>query len=465
MTWSIRARLTLAYAAVLAIALTAFSTGVLWLHARWSHAQFDSELVSLSAATSRVMQEELRESGNLARAVRETRPSLDVPGHAMAILDPHGAPLVAEWAAFRFDPAKFASADFASSGFVTINGSPSTWRVHLQHESSFAGDYVVLVASALDELERQQHLLTRVLLVATPLIVLVTASVSWWVASSALWPMTRMAAQAEAITSQSPDWRLDAPAVMDELGQLARAFNQLLERLGTAAKTQRQFMADASHELRTPVSVIQTAAEVTLGREARDDWEYREALTIVIEQSARLSHMVEDMFVLARADVEGQELLTRRLLYLDEAVAECVRALAVVAATKNIQLTSEIQPDVTITGDDGLLRQLVTNLLTNAVQHTPAGGSVSVTLRTEGDWSTITIADTGPGISPANRERVFERFVRLDPARSTPGAGLGLPIARTIAERHGGTLTYEPATPRGAIFITRLPIKTTRHIA
>jgi two-component system OmpR family sensor kinase len=459
MRCSIRTRLTLWYSALMVVALTAFSAGVLWLHARWGRAQFDSELASLGAATSRVMQEELSESGNLEKAVLETRTSMDVPGRATAILDHRGKPMAAHWNGFWYDAATLTADVLPQMRFTTQSESGTVWRVLMRRESSPAGDYVILIAGTLDQLGRQQYLLSRVLLVATPLIVLLTAGVSWWVASSALRPVTIMAAQAEAMTGRSADWRLNAPTVTDELGQLARAFNRLLTRLGTASQMQRQFMADASHELRTPVSVIQTAAEVTLERPVREDWEYREALTIVNEQSTRLSRMVEDMLVLARADAGGYR-LTKRPLYVDEIVAECVRAVSVVAATRDVQLETILQPDVSVNGDDGLLRQLVTNLLDNAVQYTPPGGSVTVAVKSDGVSTTITVSDTGPGIPPADRERVFERFVRLDPARSAAsGAGLGLPIARWIAEQHEGTLTLEQDAAGGCLFVVRLPLK------
>jgi signal transduction histidine kinase len=181
-------------------------------------------------------------------------------------------------------------------------------------------------------------------------------------------------------------------------------------------------------------------------------------LTIVNEQSTRLSRMVEDMFVLARADAGGHR-LTKRPLYLDELVAKCVRAVSVVAATPDIRLTTMLHADVSVNADDGLLHQLVTNLLDNAVQHTPPGGSVTIIVNTDASSANIRVSDTGPGIPPADRERVFERFVRLDPARSaTSGAGLGLPIARWIAEQHEGTLTVEPDPTGGCVFIVRLPM-------
>jgi len=456
---SIRLRLTLWFSALMVVALTAFSIAVIWLHLLWGRGQFDSELASLGAETALVMQEELGESGKVQRAVQEAYHSIDVPDRAIAILDGRGTPLVARWQGFRYDVASVSIPITHSAHIGTATDQGREWRVFIQREASVDGDYVILVAGPLDQLKRQQRLLWRVLLLATPLVVLCTAAVCWWVASSALRPVTRMAAQAEALTVQSAHWQLDAPPVADELGQLARAFNRLLGRLGSALQMQRQFMADASHELRTPVSVIQTATEVTLERADRETWEYRDALVICQEQSARLSRTVEDMFVLARADAGGYP-LTRRPLYVDELVAECVKAASVLAAARQIALVTRAEPEVSMSGDDALLRQLVTNLIDNAVRYTATGGTVTVTVKTEGAFVTIAVSDTGPGIAADDRARVFERFVRLDAARSgTPGAGLGLPIARWIAEQHAGTVTLQPNATGGCLFVARLPRK------
>ncbi len=457
MTWSIRARLTLWYSALMAAALTLFSVGVLVVHTRWGQSDFDTQLGGLADATSRMMHEELEERDNLSEAVSEVRDSIDVPGRATAILDASGRPLAAHWRGFTFTATSATTAGLPPRRISTVESGGQAWRLLLQRESSSAGDYVILVAGTLDPLVRQQAILSRVLLVATPLVVLLAAGVCWWVASSALRPVTAMAAQAEAITVTSSAWQLDIPPATDELSQLAGAFNRLLHRLSAASDAQRQFMADASHELRTPVSVIQTATEVTLERQEREPWEYREALTIVNEQSTRLNRMVEDMLVLARADAGGYQLKPRPV-DLDEVVAECVRGVSMVAASRHVALVTEIEPDVSLNADDRLLRQLATNLLTNAVQYTPAGGSVTVAVKNESGGALMTVSDTGPGIPPADRERVFERFVRLDPARSTTsGAGLGLPIARWIAVQHGGTLTVEANAAGGCLFVVRLP--------
>jgi signal transduction histidine kinase len=241
----------------------------------------------------------------------------------------------------------------------------------------------------------------------------------------------------------------------DELGQLAGAFNCLVARLRAALHTQRQFMADASHELRTPVSVIRAAADVTLIREHRDESEYREALGIVGGQARRASRLVEDMFVLARADAGGYPLHPVDL-YLDEVVAECRRAVDVLATERGVSIHSLAAGEIPFRGDEDLLRRLVLNILQNAVQHTPTGGAVAIDIRQDAEAVKIRVTDQGPGIPPPDQRRIFDRFVQLDSARGGRGTGLGLPIARWIAEVHGGTLELEISGPGGSTFCASL---------
>jgi signal transduction histidine kinase len=238
------------------------------------------------------------------------------------------------------------------------------------------------------------------------------------------------------------------------LGLFARAFNSLVARLRTSLQTQRQFMADASHELRTPVSVVRSASDVALSREHRSEEEYREALSLVADQSRRLGRLVDDMLVLARADAGGYPLRPVDL-YLDEVITQCCRAVEVLATERGVAIRLAPLMEVPLTGDEDLLRQLFLNLLQNAVQHTPSGGSVSVEIGQ--NPLQVRITNTGPGIPAADQTRIFGRFVRLDSARSGRGAGLGLPIARWIAEAHEGTLVLEASGPDGTTFCVTLP--------
>jgi two-component system OmpR family sensor kinase len=449
---SIRVRLTLWVVGLMTAALTAFGAGVLWLHARWSRAEFDSGLGNVAATAARMIDEEFTETGALTRAVAEVRESLDIPGLATAVLDAHGQPITAHWHGLDYQRVVGTERLSNQAAFRTIAIAGPAWRVLLQPETTPTGPYTLVVAGPMNEIDREQSVLTRVLLLAGSTVVLIGGSLSWWVASSALRPITAMANQAEVITADTADWRLHEATGSDEVGRLARAFNALLARLARSAENQRDFMADASHELRTPVSVIKNAADVTLDRQTRDEDEYREALTIIKEQSRRLTRLVEDMFVLARADADGQR-IAMRPIDLSALVADCSRAAAVIAASKQIHLSTRIASTPMVAGNDDLLRRLVMNLLDNALQYTPAGGSVEVIVARTASRVTIAVADTGSGIPLHERERIFERFVRLDTARTaSAGAGLGLPIARWIAQRHGGTLAVRERDGGGSVF-------------
>ena len=264
-----------------------------------------------------------------------------------------------------------------------------------------------------------------------------------------------MAGCADGIDTRRLDSRLVVPKPADELQRLAVAFNSLLDRLADAMRVQRRFMADASHELRTPITVARTAAQVTLARTPRTESEYREALDMIVLQTERLTHVVDDMFLLALADVGGRP-LTQRYLYLDEIASECSRAAAVLAQAEAITVSLDTPADVQMCGDQELLRRMIMNLLDNAIRHTPHGGRIRLSVGVQEQSVTLGVEDSGPGIPPDERDHVFERFVRLETSQSTGGGGLGLPIARWIAEQHRGTLRVAAST-EGTSLVATLP--------
>jgi two-component system OmpR family sensor kinase len=247
-----------------------------------------------------------------------------------------------------------------------------------------------------------------------------------------------------------------------ELGRLALTFNELLARLDVSFEQQRRFMADASHELRTPVAIVRGESEVALSQESRSPEEYRESLAILHEEGRRLTRIVEDLFTLARADA-GQYGLDPASFYLDETAAECVRAVRSLAARRGVALRHEDGGgEMPMRGDEGLVRRMLLNLLDNAIKYTPAGGEVRVELAREGEAYAIRITDTGVGVPEEARPHIFERFYRADKARSRNGgagggAGLGLSIASWIAEAHGGRVTLERSGRGGSTFLVSLP--------
>jgi signal transduction histidine kinase len=457
MSIPIRARLTLWYVGVLVLILIAFSAGVLWLQGRYSRAQFDTELASVAMTVSGTLRAELAGDHPLALAAADTRRIVDIPNRTVAILDGNGQPLAAHWRGFH--SASFPRPAMSPVVTTTIWQGAAPWRVRLQREESAKGPFMIFVAATETPLVREQIMLARTLLVGTPIALLCSALVCWWVASRALAPLTQMSADAERITVHSLVAGLPVRDADDEVGQLGRAFNRLLTRVGAAVTTQRQFMADASHELRTPVTAARIAAEVTLGVTHRDETEYRDALDVVRAQTRRLGRMVDDMLVLARMDAGGYPL---RAADCDaaEILGGCEETAAVLASARGVALDASLLADVPLYGDEAMLRQMALNLLENAIKHTPAGGRVSLTLRVAAGRAEIRITDTGCGIPATDAERIFGRFVRLDRARETSGgAGLGLPIARWIAESHGGALTLEGSSPSGSTFLACLPLR------
>lgn len=447
-TLSLRTRLTLWYTAALVVVLCLFGADVLWSQGRLGMRRLDRELDSLSVTVANVTRDGLHERETPAVAGEEALGAVAASGRAIAVLDAHGTPIATSRSDMPLGRA-FPSADEGRLVWTadTPNGA---WRVHAEPQTFDHTTLVLVVASTLADIRREQRQVLEAIQVAIPLVLLLAGGGGFWLASVGLRPITEMAQRASRIPLAGME-DLGHAERRDELGQLARAFNGLVARLRTALRTQQQFMADASHELRTPVSVVRTAAEVALSREGREECDYRESLTIVGDQARRLSRLVDNMLVLARADAGGYPLRPVDL-YLDEVVGDCCRALQALSAKQQVTLHAVPSPEVPFRGDEDLLRQLVLNVLQNAVQHTPAGGTVSIGISRDAERIEIRVTDSGHGIPPADQARIFDRFVQLDHARRGAGTGLGLPIARWIAEAHNGTLTLEQSGPTGSTF-------------
>jgi signal transduction histidine kinase len=461
-TLSLRARLTLWYAVALLVILGLFAADVLWIQARIGTRRVDRELDAMIATAANVVEGEMHEHSRPASAAHEAIQAVAAPGRALAIFDAHGVePLAARWAGLELKDDALTSSREGRLAWTT-RATPNAWRAHAETRTFGATTLRLVAAAPLQDVRREQREVQEAMMVGIPIALLLAVGGGLWLAGVGLRPITEMANRAAKIPLTGTE-DLGHTDRTDELGQLARSFNGLVARLRSALHTQRQFTADASHELRTPVSVIRSAADVSLDRDHRDETEYRETLTIVSTQAQRLGRLVGDMLVLARADAGGY-LLQLVDLYFDELIADCLRAVGVLAAERGVTVGSPAVTEIPLRGDEELLRQLMLNLLQNAVQHTPAGGAVAVDVSQAQDRVEVRVTDTGRGIAPADRARIFDRFVQLDPARRGLGTGLGLPIARWIAEAHGGTLVLERSGAGGSTFMVSLPMSSSVHV-
>ena len=410
---TLRARLTIGYALALLVVLCLFGGEVLWQQGRVGLLRLDRELDAFTDTVANVVRDELTEMPDLASAAAEARTTMTSPERAVAILDAGGGVLAASWAGLAL-PAQALSAD-AGARMWTVGAAEGGWRVHVRPQTFGATRLVLLVGMPLSDVFRDQRNAQEAMLIGIPIVLVLAAGGGMYLASVSLRPI------AEAL------------------------------------RIQRQFTADASHELRTPVSVVRAAADVMLSRDHRDEVEYREALAIIASQARRMSRLVEDMLVLARADAGGYPLRPVDL-YLDELIAECCRAVGVLAAERGVTIRPSAAPEISFRGDEDLLRQLVLNVIQNAVQHTPAGGSVTIDIEQDAVAVKMRVTDTGAGVPPGDEQRIFDRFVQLDPSRRAQGTGLGLPIARWIAEVHHGTLVLERSGAGGSTFCVSLPV-------
>lgn len=344
---------------------------------------------------------------------------------------------------------------------VTVAGPTGGDRVITQPLSVHGERFAISGASSLADVQAVMERLTVVFMGSIPVLLVVASVSAWLLARRGLAPIGAMAARANEISASNLDARLPVAGDL-ELAELARVINSLLDRLEAAFVQQRRFMADASHELRTPTTIVRTEADVTLSRPHREESEYRESVGVILEAARRLARIVDDLFLMARADA-GQLALRDEPLYLEEIVHDATRSMAQVGERRGVRVELRHMTQAPLRGDADLLGRVFLNLLDNAIKHSPEGGAVIVGMGSDGGSHVVSVVDEGPGIPPDLHESVFERFFRVDPSRArgdqddATGAGLGLSIARRIVMAHGGRIVVAESRPGRTEFRVTLP--------
>ncbi len=452
---SIRARLALWYAAVLLGGLAMLGAGI-WLMV--SHSLRDSLDETLNEHAQGVIT--VLQSENLPERPRHLSEELNeyvlaAPGgDLMEVRDSHGRSLVA---------SKTVVMPPADALHATMFGVQSTasrrYRTLITTTSVKGETYRILVATPLDPTEATLRRVRLLLLWASPAVLMLASLGGYWFSRSALSPVDEMTKAARSIGIQNLSQRLTEPATGDELQRLAETWNEMLARLEAAVKRLSQFTADASHELRTPIALIRTTAELTLRRE-RTTETYREALSQIVAESEKTAKLVEDLLLLARADA-GRMSLPLERVELTPLVRDVYQQGQVLAEAKQLELSADLPEEpVFVEANDPALRRMLLLLLDNALKYTPAGGHITLSVDRGPSSATIAVRDTGVGIPQAALPHVFERFYRVDESRNRDagGTGLGLSIAKWIAERHHASLDAESVVGEGSVFKIRFPL-------
>lgn len=419
----VRVRLAMWHTASLAVLLVAFAVGTYLYFARSSIMLVDQELGEALRAFQGETRAEPGEDSDLENHLEEAASEFQSSSRIFAF-DRHGRLI----AATRPDPHHPGPETDLVSATATRNAGSKTVALTLPGRPAghrmmilpVGGPDDMLIAGVHSLRERHETLRSMLLtfLVAIPLALILAGLAGYRLAQRSLAPVIRM------------------------------------------TEEQRRFMADAAHELRTPVAIMRAEADVALARAYRTEDEYRDSLQLLREESVRLSSIIEDLFMLARADA-GQVPLRVSNIDLEELATECVRAVQSLAAARSITVKCAAQGNSPYHGDVELLRRLFLNLLDNAIKYSPEGGGVWLRVETAGEEYRITVEDNGPPIDPVVRAHIFERFYRSvdEAAAATAGAGLGLSIASWIAHAHGGQLALAEQSSGGNRFVLMLPRK------
>jgi heavy metal sensor kinase len=324
-------------------------------------------------------------------------------------------------------------------------------------QSSVVG--VVQVGESLTQLNTRLQNIVYDLLLVTPLVLILSALGSSWLAARAFRSIHQLAYTAREIGAKDLDQRVPVPEARDEVQELALIFNQMIGRLEKAFAQQRRFVADASHELRTPVAAIRSMTEVALSQLTESE-DYVNVLREVNAEAERLGRLTNDLLALARAD-EGQVQFDSDAVRLDLLAADAVESLEPLANERNITLSTETLQPATVRGDAARLIQVIIGLVDNALTYTNAGGFVKVSVEVQGTTAQLIVHDTGIGIAQEDLGHIFERFYRADPARSRSagGCGLGLAIVDWVVRAHNGTVTVESQVGKGSTFTVTLPLE------
>jgi heavy metal sensor kinase len=325
--------------------------------------------------------------------------------------------------------------------------------------------YTVEMGVPADDAVETLHLFRSYLLMFAPLLLLMAAGGGYWLSRRALSPVDALVRTARAVSGTNLSSRLQKVETGDELQRLSDTLNEMLDRIESAFQRITQFTADASHELRTPVSLIRTEAELAL-RRSRGEAEYKESLRHILLEAERTTALIEQLLSMARAD-SGRETLHLEPVDLRQTLRSVVDGWQQVASIRDLQFSASLDvppcldaPDFSVMGDETLLRRLADILLDNAFKYTPSPGSVHLSLEPQGESAVIKVQDSGVGIAEEEQSKIFERFYRVDKARSRAqgGAGLGLAIAQWIVTQHGGSIRVESRPGQGATFHVELPM-------
>jgi heavy metal sensor kinase len=457
---SIKFRFTIWYLLVLAVLLIALSAGVYFYLSRSLYRSLDDSLEIRSSQLSNIpaILESIRQ-GEFQEELGEIVILYFYSGDQLTEVSPRGISIPT--------PHEFISQAIAGTSlFATIQTEEGEGlrllavpiNISILGPPPGIQPAALVIARSTKQIDQALAGLVHTLIIAIPLALALAAGGGIFLARRALKPVDKIAQTAQEIEETDLSRRINVNT-KDELGRLAATLNAMIGRLEKAFQRQKQFTSDASHELRTPLAVIEAESTLALQKE-RPSSDYRQSLESISQESRRMSSLIDQLLTLARADA-GKEQWNFMEVNLGKLISNLSTDVEVLCQEKGLSFQLGQTQDLVVKGDEARLRELFMNLLDNAIRYTPTPGTVSVSLRREGQMAVVAITDTGVGIPAEDMPFIFERFYRVDKSRSRAegGSGLGLAICRHIAEAHSGKIEVESQVGAGSTFSVWLPLQ------
>ena len=461
---SLRVRLTLWYGTALASVLVVFGVILYGALAKALKEQADRSLEETAAVAERSLEEHRFGPFLLYEDLSQDFPELATLDKFFQIFGPTGQITIQSpniksreipLSRTAFEAALAGQTTFES---IRFSGEPPIRliSVPVRHGGTLVN--IVRVGTSLQPLEETLHRLLIILLITVPLALLASLGGGWFLAGRALRPVEAITQAAERIAGGDLTQRLSVSMAQDEIGRLAGTFNAMIGRLEASFQQVRQFTSDASHELRTPLTVLKGETELALRRTRSAD-DYRLVLVSSLEEVDRMSRIVDELLFLSRADL-GEIKMESRPVRLDHLFDDLKRQAEVLGHEQAVHIVIGLSEPVTIAGDDMRLRELLLNLLDNAIKYSPQGGRVEMSLVKQASAARLSIADEGIGLSREEQTHIFDRFYRTDAARAhtKKGTGLGLAICKWIVDAHHGTIDVQSEPGKGSVFTVTLPL-------
>jgi len=460
----LRVRLTLWYGTALALVLIIFSVALYAMTARNLRDTVDESLEDTAMTAVRSLEERgflplINEEELLSQFPELTRIDkffqIFSPSGTITIRSPnikqHEVPLsrTALDAAFA-GHSIFESAKYPKEPPLRLISVPIMYQGNLL--------YIVQVGTSMESVGETLHRFLILLVVAIPIALAVSLAGGWFLAGRALRPVDKITLAAQRIAAGDLSQRLSMPAAHDEIGRLAATFNNMIGRLDTSFRQIRQFTSDASHELRTPLTVMKGETDLVL-RRPRPLEDYQSVLESNLEEIDRMTRIVDELLFLSRADM-GEVKVESLPVAMESLVEDIHRQAKLLAQDRNIEVLLGTVMPVVVQGDDLRLRELLLNLVENAMKYSHPGGKVEIALLNDGREARLSVTDHGIGIAPADHKKIFQRFFRTDVARghTKKGTGLGLAICAWIAELHKGRVEVKSDLGQGSAFTVVLPL-------